>query len=136
MLMSQETTNRVYWVSTSLLSALMLLNGVLDLVHVQPFVETMRRLGYPEYLLTILGVAKLSGAPVLLFPGVPRLKHWAYAGFTFDFGGAALSLRLSGAPVMETLPAILCGSLLAISYVSHQRRTGDARVAGADTAAT
>ena len=116
-------TNRVYWVSTGLLSALMVLSGILDLVHVQPFVETMRRLGYPEYLLTILGVARLVGASVLLHPGVPRAKEWAYAGFTFNFGGAAISLALSGATVTETLPSIFCGSLLAISYLTYRRRT-------------
>jgi hypothetical protein len=119
---THEMIDRVYWVSTGLLSALMVLNGILDLLHVQPFVETIRLLGYPDYLLTILGVAKLLGAPVLLYPGAPRLKEWAYAGFAFDFGGAAISLALSGALVTETLPSIFCGSLLTISYFTYRHR--------------
>lgn len=126
--MTLEMIDRVYWVSTGLLSALMVLNGILDLLHVQPFVETMRRLGYPDYLLTILGVAKLLGAPVLLYPGVPLLKEWAYAGFAFDFGGAAISLALSGAPVTETLPSIFCGSLLTISYLTSRHRARHERI--------
>src|SRR4029450_9929784 len=85
-------------------------------------------------LLTILGVAKLLGAPVLLYPGVPQLKEWAYAGFAFDFGGAAISLALSGALVTETLPSIFCGSLLTISYLTYRHRARQERFDRMDAA--
>jgi hypothetical protein len=49
------------------------------------------RLGYPLYLLTILGVWKLLAAVVLLAPRLPRAKEWAYAGCFFAFTGAAAS---------------------------------------------
>ena len=74
-------------------------------------------LGYPAYLLYILGPAKLAGSFVLAFPGLPRLKEWAYAGFTIDFLGAAASHGLHGdgfgmivAPLVAL--AILMGSYL------------------------
>src|SRR2546430_5841961 len=45
-----------------------------------PFVaDVITHLGYPVYLLTILGVWKLAGGVTLLVPGFPRLKEWAYA---------------------------------------------------------
>jgi uncharacterized membrane protein YphA (DoxX/SURF4 family) len=69
----------------------MVLSGLGDLFPFQPFVEDLQRLGYPEYLLTILGIAKLLGVAALLYPGMPRLKEWAYAGFAFDLGGATIS---------------------------------------------
>jgi len=48
-------------------------------------------LGYPVFLLTILGVWKLPGAVVILAPGLRRLKEWAYAGVFFEYSGAAAS---------------------------------------------
>src|SRR2546430_16157496 len=57
-----------------------------------PFVaDVITHLGYPVYLLTILGVWKLAGGVTLLVPGFPRLKEWAYAGIFFELTGAAAS---------------------------------------------
>jgi hypothetical protein len=56
----------------------------------------MVQLGYPVYLLTILGVWKLLGAIALLVPRFPRLKEWAYAGIFFEMTGAAASWALCG----------------------------------------
>jgi hypothetical protein len=55
--------------------------GTQELRHAPELLEAAQRLGYPDYLLTILGVAKLAGAPVLLLQKFPRLTKWAYAGF-------------------------------------------------------
>jgi len=70
------------------------------------------RLGYPDYFLTMLGVAKLLSVVALLAP-VPRwLREWAYAGFRsssstsarLDRAGAACSRRraASGRAVAAT----------------------------------
>ena len=48
-------------------------------------------LGYPAYFLVILGVWKLLGVVAIAAPGLPRLKEWAYAGFSFDLSGAFVS---------------------------------------------
>ena len=61
------------------------------LVAGQPVVDVLHQLGYPTYLLAILGVWKLLAAAALLAPGLPRLKEWAYAGVFFELSGAALS---------------------------------------------
>jgi hypothetical protein len=66
---NSKFTNRAYWACTTLLSALMLLSGAGDLLRLQAFVEDLRRLGYPGYLLTVLGTAKLLGVSALLYPG-------------------------------------------------------------------
>jgi uncharacterized membrane protein YphA (DoxX/SURF4 family) len=54
-------------------------------------VELVTNLGYHLYVMTILGIWKVLGAIVLVVPGVPRLKEWAYAGIFFLMTGAALS---------------------------------------------
>jgi hypothetical protein len=119
---SGKFINRAYWACTTLLSALMLLSGAGDLLRLEAFVEDLRRLGYPGYLLTVLGIAKLLGVSALLYPGMPRLKEWAYAGFTFDLGGATISQVLSGPTVARVMPPMLCGLVLASSYLAYRMR--------------
>jgi hypothetical protein len=116
--------DRIYWGSTVLLALGMLGAGIQELRHAPELVEAAGRLGYPDYLLTLLGVAKLAGAPVLLMQRFPHLKEWAYAGFAFDFGGAIVSHTVVGDSLVQTLPAILCASLLAVSYACYRARLG------------
>lgn len=88
----------------------------MNLLRVEPQQETMANLGYPEYLMTILGVAKILGVIALLSPGLPLLKEWAYAGFTFDLVGASASHAFVSDPPIETaLPLIILG-IAAVSY--------------------
>jgi membrane protein insertase Oxa1/YidC/SpoIIIJ len=51
----------------------------------------LTHLGYPLYLLLILGVWKLPCGVVLLLPRFLRLKEWAYAGAFFNYSGAVAS---------------------------------------------
>jgi uncharacterized membrane protein YphA (DoxX/SURF4 family) len=92
-----------YWATTIIVVLELLGGGVTDLVHGrevlfvgQPVVEVLVQLGYPVYLLTILGVWKVLGAIALLVPRFPRLKEWAYAGTFFEFSGAAASWAMRG----------------------------------------
>ena len=87
-----------YWATTIIVALELLAGGVTDLVHGrevlfvgEPVAEVLAQLGYPVYLLTILGVWKLLGAIALLAPRFSRLKEWAYAGEFFAMTGAAAS---------------------------------------------
>jgi hypothetical protein len=74
----------------------------------------MVALGYPLYFMTILGAWKVLGGAVILAPGLPRLKEWAYAGIVFDLTGAALSHAFAGDPAAKLVnPLILTGIALA-----------------------
>jgi uncharacterized membrane protein YphA (DoxX/SURF4 family) len=95
-----------YWATTFFVALELLAGGLTDLVHGrealvagQPVVAFITHLGYPVYVLTILGGWKLLGAVALLVPRFPRLKEWAYAGTFFEMTGAAVSLGASGADV-------------------------------------
>jgi uncharacterized membrane protein YphA (DoxX/SURF4 family) len=75
-----------YWVTTILITLETLAGGATDLAHGRtsvvsgPFVvDVITHLGYPVYLLTILGLWKLAGGIALLVPRFPRVKEWAYA---------------------------------------------------------
>lgn len=80
-----------YWTVTLLLAAALMLSGIGQLMQYGGNVELVTNLGYPLYILTILGVWKVLGVIVLVVPGFTRLKEWVYAGIFFLMTGAALS---------------------------------------------
>ena len=92
-----------YWTTTTLIALETLAGGITDLTHGRtmlvsgpPVLEVITQLGYPAYLLTILGIWKLLGGVTLLVPRFPRLKEWAYAGIFFELTGAAASQAARG----------------------------------------
>jgi DoxX-like family len=85
-----------YWACTAIIAWEMAVGSVWDLARTEFVRGVFAHLGYPLYLLTILGLWKLPCAPVLLLPRLPRLKEWAYAGAFFNYSGAAASHALVG----------------------------------------
>ncbi|MEW9533240.1 DoxX family protein [Microbispora sp. NPDC049125] len=74
----------VYWTVTAIVVGESAVGGTMDLFRAPPFYPVLLDLGYPGYLATILGVAKILAAVVLPAPGLPRLKEWAYAGVVIN----------------------------------------------------
>ena len=85
-----------YWLTTGLVAAAFLASGAAELAGAPAAVTATLGLGYPAYVLTILGLWKVLSVPALLAPRLPRLKEWAYAGIFFDLTGAAASHAFSG----------------------------------------
>ncbi|GAA2755497.1 DoxX family protein [Actinopolymorpha rutila] len=81
----------VYWSATALVVGECAIGGAMDLLRMPPFYPVMIELGYPSYLATIMGTAKIAAAVVLLAPRLPRLKEWAYAGVMINLVGAIAS---------------------------------------------
>jgi hypothetical protein len=106
-----------YWATTGLFASAMGASSLIYLTH-QPFMvdNVVGALGYPLYVLNILGTAKLLGALALLAPGLPQLKEWAYAGFVFNLIGAAWSHAAVGHGLGEVMPPIVLLGVLAASY--------------------
>jgi hypothetical protein len=88
----------IYWIATLIFVVPSGIMGILELFlgGPQSTVQALVLLGYPLYLLKIIGFAKIAGAIAVLFNKAPRLKEWAYAGFTIEFLGAAASHFLAG----------------------------------------
>jgi hypothetical protein len=54
-------------------------------------------LGYPEYFIMFIGIAKILGSIGILIPGYPTIKEWSYAGLFFDLAAATVSsIAVSG----------------------------------------
>ena len=120
--MGEDAIRRTYWISTGLFALAMFYAGIMDVSHSPDLLEALERLGFPPYFLTLIGMAKLVGAPLLLIQAFPRLKEWVYAGFSFDLGGAVVCHTIVGDTLEWTLPSIFCATLLIISYVSYRAR--------------
>ncbi|MFP7224532.1 DoxX family protein [Priestia filamentosa] len=80
-----------YWTVTSLLAVSILLSGIGQLMKLGGNIELVKNIGYPLYIMNILGIWKILGVIAIVFPGFPRLKEWAHAGIFFLMTGAALS---------------------------------------------
>ena len=78
--------------------------------------DTLVHLGYPLYLLTIMGVAKVLAVAALLAPGWPRLKEWAYAGIVFVYLGAACSHFAVGDPVDKVVVPTIFAIIALLSW--------------------
>jgi DoxX-like family len=105
----------VYWISTGIV-ALALLGSLSYLTGSQQVVEGFAKAGYPQYLRIMLGVVKPVAAVVLLLPGLPLLKEWAYAGVTFALIMATVSAYVTGDPWVLPLAIIV---LVAVSYLTR-----------------
>jgi len=106
----------VYWISTGLLSLAFAVSGVANLLQIESVRDVVEGLGYPLEMMTLLGFLKLAGVVIILMPGYPRLKEWAYAGFAFNLLGALWS-HLSFGDSLSTVSApIALLILVALSY--------------------
>jgi uncharacterized membrane protein len=103
----------IYWVSTGLIAAGMLLSAFMYLTQNPELMANFNALHFPVYFVTILGVAKLLGAIALLVPLWSRVKEWAYAGFVFTFVGAIWTHLATGTPWIA--PLVFLG-VLSVSY--------------------
>ena len=111
----------IFWITTGLIAAMCFFGGYVYLSGSPQAVQGFAHVGYPQQLRVILGIAKVLGAIALLYPGFPKLKEWAYAGFTFAWICAFFAHYLAhdGATVIGPIVLLI---LLFISYVTRPDR--------------
>ncbi len=118
----------IYWIATGWLALGMISTGAGQLLKAkagQGGADMITHLGYPVYILTLLGIWKMLGVLAVLIPKYPLVKEWAYAGFFFVMTGAIFSHAASGDPVTSILPASL---LLVLSALSWYFRPADRKI--------
>lgn len=106
------TRKAVYWASTAILVMELAAGAYLDLSRNPYVVGIVRSLGYPVYVLTIVGIWKVLAVAALLWPRLSRLKEWAYAGVFFEMIGAAESHLLAHDAGQITVPLVFAGVAL------------------------
>jgi uncharacterized membrane protein YphA (DoxX/SURF4 family) len=107
-----------FWVTTGVIAVQSLIAGFVYLSGNPQAVEGFAHVGYPQQLRIILGIAKPLGAIALLLRGFPKLKEWAYAGFTFAWISATVAHYLAHEGPKAFAPVVLL-VLLAISYLTR-----------------
>lgn len=119
--MKTKTTKILYYVSTVILSASMLMGGFFDATQNPMATEGLRLLGYPAYFAIIIGVAKILGVIGIWQKNVPFLREWAYAGFFFDTLGALISHLVVGPSSGPFAPALISLIIVLISYITFRK---------------
>lgn len=111
----------IFWISTVLLILLMLFSAYGAFFPTPEGQAVLKLIGYPYNVLKLLAVLKILGSITLVVPGFPRLKEWAYAGFTFDLIGAAYAFLAIGTPVTGVWFMALGLVFLFASYFSYHK---------------
>jgi len=106
----------IYWVATIFLSFGMVAGGIQQMLQIGGYNEIVTSLGYPLYLLSILGVWKIFGVIAILIPRFPLLKEWAYAGFFFAMSGAFISHMVVGQAFVEAVPSLILMTVIVLSW--------------------
>lgn len=115
----------IYWIATIWLALGMLSTGLVQLIQLKEEVDMITHLGYPVYILTILGIWKILGVVAVLIPKFPLLKEWTYAGFFFAMSGAVFSHLACGDGAKALFGPIL---LLILMVVSWYFRPADRKI--------
>ncbi|KAB8037796.1 DoxX family protein [Silvanigrella paludirubra] len=117
-----KTLKIVYWVFTIPFVVLMLFSVFSYFSSAPQAVEGIRSLGYPLYMLKILGTAKLLGVIAILYNKFKTLKEWAYAGFVINLIGAAASHHFSGDPLSKVIVPLVGLVIVLISYFLWKKK--------------
>lgn len=125
--MTTEKRNKIiYWIATLWLALGMTVTGAVQLIGAKAEQDMFAHLGYPAYLLTLLGIWKILGVIAILVPKFPLVKEWAYAGFFFAMSGATFSHAASGDNGVEYFGPSL---LIVLTVLSWYFRPAERRVA-------
>ncbi|WP_299064785.1 DoxX family protein [uncultured Polaribacter sp.] len=109
-----KTKKIVYYISTGLLTLLMLFSVSMYLFNNTEITKAFTSFGFPTYLIYPLATAKILGLVAIWFINNTSLKEWAYAGFFFNFILAFFAhYMISDGEQMGALVAII---LLLVSY--------------------
>jgi hypothetical protein len=115
-----------YWIVTVLLVLETITGAFWDLLKVPAARDPLVHLGYPDYLLVILGVWKLLAVIALLVPRFAIVKEWAYAGIFFEMTGAIASHLAAGDGFSTWAVAAVFALVIIASWAWRpaSRRTG------------
>jgi len=110
-----KTTKIVYWSSTGLLSAMLLMSAGMYVFNNAEIQKMFEIFGYPVYLIYPLAVAKISAVVVLLTQKKSRLKEWAYSALFFEFILAFFAHYMVSDG--DQMGAVVAMVLLLVSYI-------------------
>ena len=106
----------LYWIATLWLALGMTATGIVQISGMKEEADMIMHLGYPAYIIRLLGIWKILGVIAVLIPKFPVLKEWAYAGFFFTMTGALFSHAACGDGAKDFFGPSLLLILTAVSW--------------------
>jgi hypothetical protein len=116
-----NTTKIIYWLTTGLFTIQFTITAILNLMHHPEAMTTIRLLGYPDYIASFIGGAKLLGLAVIFVPQLKRWREWGYAGLIIDAALAFYSFAASGNVKPAMIAAAVAITLLFTSLIFGNR---------------
>ena len=112
----------IYWTLTLLMFVPGTLGAFAEAFTSGPasIVKIILALGFPLYLMKILGVFKIFGGIAILTGKLPRMKEWAYAGFSIEFLGATAAHVITGDRMYALFPFSFFIVLIAAYMLWHK----------------
>ena len=114
-----KTTKIIYWASTGLLSALLLMSAGMYVFNNAEVSRLFTSFGYPLYIIYPLAFAKVAAVAVLLSQKNSVIKEWAYSALFFE-----VSLAFGAQDMMqegEQIGAVMAMILLIVSYITGKK---------------
>ena len=105
----------IYWISTGLLSALLLFSTGMYVFNNAEISEMFTAFGYPLYIIYPLAFAKVSAVIVLLTQKQSKIKEWAYSALFFEFVLAFFAHYMIGDG--QQIGTVMAMTLLVVSYI-------------------
>lgn len=120
--MSSKKSNVLYWTFTLLFGVLIILDGIGGLVYGEEGDRLMKTLGYPPYLLKVIGVSKILAGIAIIQQRFPAIREWAFAGLVINLVCAFIARIMSHSPAFETIFPLLLLAFLFVPYLLWKRR--------------
>lgn len=117
-----------YWIATIIFALMMIMDGVGGITQQEAGKEVLKHLGYPMYLLIIVGIAKLLGAASILQNKFTTIKEWAYAGFAINFIGAFASRVFVGDGMSLLIPPLVALVIMFIPYILWKKLASNVKI--------
>ncbi|WP_411029865.1 DoxX family protein [Spongiimicrobium sp. 3-5] len=109
----------IYWITTGLLSLMMLGSAMFYLTQTPTATQIFNSLGFPAYLIYPLALAKILGVLAILTNKSDFLKDLAYKGFFYVFILAASAHINAGDGGFA--PALIALLLVITSYLYNKK---------------
>lgn len=119
---SNKGTRITYWVLTTLFCLFMIMDAIGGLTQQEDGIKAMIMLGYPIYILPLIGTFKLLGVIAILQTRFKLISEWAYAGFTFNFVMASLSWAAVNGPAFFILFPIIVLAIMLLAYYLRKKQ--------------
>ncbi len=113
-------TNRLYFLIALSIFSITIISAVMNsIINYDTVAETFTTLGYPTYLIEILGFAQIFGLALILLNKDQWYVEWVYAGFFMN-----LSLGCIAHLATEQgngASAVVCLMLLWVTYIQGKK---------------